>query len=349
MEAARHMAIARQEMGVDAPPAVVLEVIGACDFGTVPGTSHDVSLLAREDSRLIAAFAVKHAPHQGHTIKEVIADPGGRFTFRHLNGPYEGAVEVLHVLPAAGGVRLIFDAELQASEGSMPRLLKLSFEHTMQCYLLDIKRAAEARVQPLSLAGEPFTLVVPVPAIATEEELVGAIGAQEEAEWGHAGHGRGVERVALSLAEAVMLPPRQVEHLRRAAVLHDAGKIALDSALWGTRGVLAPPQRTMMEAHAKLGHELATRAGIPEAVSTIILHHHERWDGTGYPDRLAGEAIPLRARILFLAEVIDSMLRATYRRASLTPAEVSAVIEAGAGTLWDPMLARKAARIVRGK
>jgi putative nucleotidyltransferase with HDIG domain len=346
---ARRVTIAPQEIGVEAPATLVRTIIGSCDFASLPGASYEVRLLAREDHRVVASFFTRHEPQHGHTLKEVTIHHAGRFTFRHLTGPFEGAVEELRLFPTAGGARLLVGAEFEAGEGSLPRLLKLSFEHAVQRYLRDVKRVAESRLQPLSVADAPFTLVVPVPAIIAEDDLVEAIGAQEEAEWGHVGHGRGVERVALSLAEAVMLPSRQIEHLRRAALLHDAGKIALDSALWGTRSTLAPSQRAMMEAHAQLGHDLAARIGAPDAVTAIILHHHERWDGKGYPARLHGDAIPLRARILFLAEAIDSMLRATYRRSAMTPAETAAALEAGAGTLWDPMLARKAARIVRGR
>ncbi|HWE62410.1 MAG TPA: HD domain-containing phosphohydrolase, partial [Chloroflexota bacterium] len=207
----------------------------------------------------------------------------------------------------------------------------------------------EARIRPLDPATAPLTVLVPLPMITTAVEMLAAIEAQEEAEWGHAGHGRGVERVAMSLAEAVLLPDRQYDLLRESAVFHDAGKIALDSALWGTRGALSAEQRAMMEAHAGLGYDLTGRIDLPDAVRSIILHHHEHWDGTGYPDQLAGEAIPLRARILFLAETIDSMLRSSYRRSAMTPAQVAATLEAGAGRIWDPMLARKAARIVRGR
>ena|SRR5579871_1938312 len=102
-----------------------------------------------------------------------------------------------------------------------------------------------------------------------------------------------------------------------------------------------------MQAHARIGHDLAARAGVPTAISTGILYHHERWDGQGYPSGLAGEQIPLRARILFLAERVDSMMRANYRRPPLSVPQVIASIEAGAGKLWDPALARTATRLIK--
>lgn len=185
-------------------------------------------------------------------------------------------------------------------------------------------------------------------AFASEHALVVAAEVQEEEEFGHAGHGTGVARVAAGLVGAMDWPADQADLLRRAALLHDAGKIALDRALWGSRSPLSSWQRRLMEAHATLGSELADSVGMGEAVITAILHHHERWDGGGYPARLAGEAIPTMARVLFVAEATDSMLRASYRRPPLAPARVAEVLESGAGRLWDPRLARQAARMVGG-
>jgi putative nucleotidyltransferase with HDIG domain len=188
----------------------------------------------------------------------------------------------------------------------------------------------------------------PLPNLEDEDELRYAVEAQEEEEFGHSGHGRGVARVAAALAEALGLTAGQVDELHTAALLHDAGKISLDRALWGSRGTITAWQRRLMEAHTSFGSELADRVGLPDSIVRTILHHHERWDGSGYPAHLAGEAIPLSGRILFVAEVVDSMLRTSYRRPVMKPGHVAAVLEAGAGHRWDPRVARHAARMVRG-
>jgi putative nucleotidyltransferase with HDIG domain len=192
-------------------------------------------------------------------------------------------------------------------------------------------------------------LLTDLPALTTEEQLLHAVEEQEAFEWGHSGHGKGVARVALSLAESAMLPPRQVDVLVRAALLHDVGKVALASSLWSTRGVLDDADRGQMAEHVRLGAEMAAQAGLPAALVTTILQHHERWDGAGYPNGLAGEAIPLRTRIVALAESVDTMLRATYRRAPLNIDQVVSRLEADAGHRWDPILARQVVRIIRGK
>jgi putative nucleotidyltransferase with HDIG domain len=187
-----------------------------------------------------------------------------------------------------------------------------------------------------------------LPNLDSEDDLRRAVEAQEEEEFGHRGHGLGVARIAAGLAEAMGLTSRQLDELHIAALLHDGGKIILDRALWGCRGTIIAWQRRLMEAHTSFGSELADRVGLADAVVRTILHHHERWDGRGYPARLAGDAIPLSGRILFVAEAVDSMLRESYRRPAMQPRQATAVLEAGAGRLWDPRVAHHAARLVRG-
>jgi putative nucleotidyltransferase with HDIG domain len=187
-----------------------------------------------------------------------------------------------------------------------------------------------------------------LPSFAGETDLRLAVEAQEEEEFGHVGHGLGVARIAAGLAAAMGLPTEVLDSLRTAALLHDGGKLALDRALWEGRGTILPWQRKLMEAHASFGSALAEQAGVPDTAVMAILHHHERWDGTGYPAKLQGDLIPLPARILFVAEVVDSMLRVSYRRQPLAPSQVVGILEAGAGHLWDPEVTGHAVRMVRG-
>jgi putative nucleotidyltransferase with HDIG domain len=187
-----------------------------------------------------------------------------------------------------------------------------------------------------------------LPGFADGVALHLAVEAQEEEEFGHVGHGLGVARIAEGLAAAMGLQADGIEQLRTAALLHDSGKLALDRALWGGRCTILPWQRKLMEAHTSFGSELAEQVGTSSAAVLAILHHHERWDGTGYPAKLQGDLIPLPARILFVAEVVDSMLRASYRRQPLTPSQAVGVLEAGAGHIWDPEVTRHAVRMVRG-
>jgi HD-GYP domain-containing protein (c-di-GMP phosphodiesterase class II) len=345
----KRMEIVPQQVTIAAPIEFVFEMLATVDYECRPGSGRSVSRIGSGSQRTVAAFASVGIQGQTHTVKEIVATPPDRLTYTHMSGPYAGATEEILLRGNGTFVELLLSAQFKIAASSPHRLLKLTFEHLAQEHLRDIKEAAEARTRPVDHTGGPASMLVHVPSMTTEAQLLDAVDVQEEAEWGHVGHGRGVARVAVSLAESVMLPQRQIDNLMRAALLHDVGKVALDSSLWGTRGTLTPLQREKMAAHPRLGHELAARAGLSESILTAILHHHERWDGLGYPERLAGEAIPLRARILCIAENVDSMMRASYRREVVSTHKVATMMEEDDGQQWDPMLARRTARIIRGK
>jgi putative nucleotidyltransferase with HDIG domain len=185
--------------------------------------------------------------------------------------------------------------------------------------------------------------------IVTEQELLDLSEAQEQAEWGHAGHGRGVARIAQYLAGSLRLPNSTIETLTRAALLHDVGKIKVNSNLWSSLEKLRPEQRKVLEAHSQCGAELAAQVGLPLSIQRAILHHHERWDGRGYPHGLKGDAIPIGARILCVAEQVDSLMRSTYRRDSVTHDQMLTIVAARTGREWDPHLAKIVSPILRGR
>jgi putative nucleotidyltransferase with HDIG domain len=342
---------APQRTVVHAPLARVFEAASGVEYQGAPGSGREVRVISREQRRTIAAFSLQQAQSQSTLVKEVVGIPPDRVMYRHLAGPYVGATEVLHLRMVEEGTEALLRARFGAEEESAARLVGLSLEHAAAEHLQDLKAAVEGRAHPAAAegVGKPDERSVPLPVMTSEQQLLAAVDRQEEAEWGHVGHGRGVARVAVSLAESVVLPQRQVEILISAALLHDVGKIALDNALWGTRGILSDQDRARMQAHSRLGADMAAQASLAEGVQSSILHHHERWDGAGYPDGLSGENIPLRARILAIAENVDTMLRASYRRETLSMTRILASLEEDGGQRWDPMLAREAVRIIRGR
>jgi putative nucleotidyltransferase with HDIG domain len=253
-----------------------------------------------------------------------------RYLYRIVDESFPGGWEELTLRAEADRTEAVLTAGFMAPHGSDHRRLRLRLEQALRTQLLQLISVAEAHADPA----------------VNVRQLLTAVAQQEEIEWGHAGHSRGVERIAVALAEAILLPPYQIAYVQQAAQLHDIGKIALDSSLWARRGVLLASQRSALEPHAVLGARHASRVGLPEPVATAIRHHHEQWNGQGYPGQLAGEAIPLKARMLFLAEAVDSMLRPSYRRASLTTPEVLARLTAGADRLWDPRLTYLVMRLI---
>ncbi len=346
---ARVIEIERQQISIDAPQAVVLDLIAHVDYSCLPGSGRSVTVMSRDGQHVVAAFSTATLHAQINMVKEIVPAPPDRVTYRHVAGPYVGADEELYVLARREATDVLLDARFSLAEGSSAQLHKFAFEHEAQQHLRDIKAAAESRGQTQEQAEEPASMLSLLPDDPDEKQLLQAVDAQEEAEWGHIGHGRGVARVAISLAESIMLPRRQIDTLVRAALLHDIGKVAVPSALWGTLGRISAEDREVMQAHAALGADLAERAGLPESVLHCIRHHHERWDGGGYPGHLAGENIPLRARILAIGECVDTMMRASYRRETLGTTRILEALERGAGSAWDPMLARETQRIIKGK
>jgi putative two-component system response regulator len=118
-----------------------------------------------------------------------------------------------------------------------------------------------------------------------------------------------VGQIAALLAEAIGVDAAQQDMLRRAAVLHDIGKMALPEGVLGHRHVLDPAARRVMERHTVLGASILAHGRAPwiQLAATIALNHHERWDGSGYPTGLLGEAIPLAARLVAVADVYDAL------------------------------------------
>ncbi|MCP2014276.1 diguanylate cyclase [Deinococcus sp. HSC-46F16] len=153
------------------------------------------------------------------------------------------------------------------------------------------------------------------------------------------GHTERVTHLALTFGEGLGLPPERLLGLRQGAALHDIGKLGVPDAVLLKPGRLTPEERLLIETHAPRGAELAARIPFlhPEARG-VIRSHHERWDGTGYPDGLRGEGVPLLARIFALCDVYDALTSDRPYRAALPPEEALAILEAGRGTQFDPAL-----------
>ena len=120
-------------------------------------------------------------------------------------------------------------------------------------------------------------------------------------------HSENVARYASGIAETLGLDPEQVEVIRRAALMHDIGKIGVPDAVFQKPGPLTPRERIVMEQHVLIGTRLLDRLGFLGPEIPIIRHHHERWDGKGYPDGISGNGIPLGAQVLAVADTLDAI------------------------------------------
>jgi len=148
-------------------------------------------------------------------------------------------------------------------------------------------------------------------------------------------HSARVAELAARVAARLGLDREQIELSRLAGSLHDLGKLAIPEEILRKPGPLTGPERLVLERHPQIGFRMLDSLGI-DPVAKWILHHHERWDGTGYPDRLPGPEIPLGARIIFVVDAFDAMTSDRVYRGRLTQDHALAELERCAGTQFDP-------------
>ncbi len=151
-------------------------------------------------------------------------------------------------------------------------------------------------------------------------------------------HIRRLAALAGFLGEKAGLDPDRVDLLRSAALMHDVGKIGTPDEVLRKAGPLSAEERSVMERHALSGYEILTdsKSELLRLAATIALTHHERFDGTGYPNGLAGEAIPLEGRITAVADVFDALLSDRVYRPALRISEAVELLAEGRGTQFDP-------------
>ena len=144
----------------------------------------------------------------------------------------------------------------------------------------------------------------------TQKEVIftmGAIGEQRSKETGN--HVKRVAEYSKLLALHYGLPEEEAERLRQASPMHDIGKVAIPDAILNKCGHLTDDERTVMNSHARLGHEMLrhSQRQLLQCAATVAYEHHERWDGSGYPQELKGEDIHIYGRITALADVFDAL------------------------------------------
>jgi putative two-component system response regulator len=147
-----------------------------------------------------------------------------------------------------------------------------------------------------------------------------------------------VAMTAQALARLIGLDAEDQEIAYHAGLLHDIGQIGLPEDLLNKQGSLTPEEFAQIQKHTVLGAELAGPFRPATVLAPAIRHHHERWDGSGYPDKLQGPAIPMMARIVSVADAFHAMITDRPYRARYPVARALEILAAGSGTQWDPRL-----------
>jgi putative nucleotidyltransferase with HDIG domain len=152
-------------------------------------------------------------------------------------------------------------------------------------------------------------------------------------------HTQRVTTLTVRLAERVGIPPEQLEHVRRGALLHDVGKIGIPDAILRKTGPLSDDEWIILRRHPALAYSLLSSIEYLEPAIDIPWAHHERWDGTGYPRGLAGEEIPFPARVFAVVDVWDALTSDRPYREAWPPGKVMDYIRTESGTHFDPKVA----------
>jgi diguanylate cyclase (GGDEF)-like protein/putative nucleotidyltransferase with HDIG domain len=194
-----------------------------------------------------------------------------------------------------------------------------------------IYRSARARLQSKTNEVEALSQLH----LATAEALATAIDAKDQTTHCHV---RRVQIYAAGMGEVFGLSTEEIAALKAGALLHDVGKLAVPPHILNKPGPLTPAEFEKMKIHTVVGAQILGRVDFPYPVIPIIRHHHEQWDGRGYPDKLRGEQIPITARIISVVDCFDSVREDRPFRRSMTLDEATALLLRGAGIHFDPVI-----------
>ncbi|HSB37496.1 MAG TPA: diguanylate cyclase [Gaiellaceae bacterium] len=204
-------------------------------------------------------------------------------------------------------------------------------------------RAAAATIQTQNVSLEHANRLLKERSTAAMESLSATVDARDAYT---AGHSRRVQQLALAIGRELGLSQAELDLLGHAALFHDIGKLAIPDAILLKPASLTEEEWELMQRHADEGARIIDRLGFLNDAVPAIRHHHERFDGTGYPDGLKGEEIPLGARIIHVADALDSMLTTRIYRAARPATEALHELRRAAGTQFCPRCVAALERIL---
>ncbi len=225
----------------------------------------------------------------------------------------------------------------------------LLMRKTQEAYLkhtqksaMKLREAAET-IQSQNVSLEQANKLLRERSTAAMESLSATVDARDSYT---AGHSRRVQQLSLAIGRELGLSQAELDLLGHAALFHDIGKLAIPDAILLKPASLTGEEWALMQRHAEEGARIIDRLGFLQDAVPAIRHHHERFDGTGYPDRIAGEEIPLGARIIHVADALDSMLTTRIYRAARPVNEALAEVKNKSGSQFCPRCVAALERIL---
>ena len=230
-----------------------------------------------------------------------------------------------------------FDADVAL--GSLYRALqKKKLEREVQDYRLHLEEMVSERTQQLRTALQQTE--------RSYEDTLEALGAAIDLrDSPTAGHSRRVFLYSMELAKSIGGLEQEIRSIAMGAWLHDIGKLATPDRVLLKPGPLTDSEWEIMRRHARIGYDLVKSISFLAGAAEIVLTHHERFDGSGYPQKMKGDEIPFGARIFAVADTLDAMTSDRPYRAALPLQAAQEVIERGSGTLFDPLVAAAFLRV----
>jgi diguanylate cyclase (GGDEF)-like protein/putative nucleotidyltransferase with HDIG domain len=285
------------------------------------------NVLSRAGHRVVtassAADAIQVAADEG--ITAVLTDvtmPGGISGLELINALHEKRPS-LPIIPITGA----------ADESSLREALDRGAAGfiTKPFTSAELREKVDAALHRIQLSEVELRERLLAPTVASV--LANAIEVRDS---GMEGHTERLAALALALGRGTGLTEAELEALELGAVLHDVGKIGIRDSDLLKPDPLTDDERAVIQTHIVVGDQMLVPLDLLEQVRPIVRHHHERWDGTGYPDRLVGEQIPLLARIVAVADSIEAMTGPRPYRSPLSLEGVIEQLQQGRGSQWDP-------------
>ncbi|MFQ5927747.1 MAG: diguanylate cyclase, partial [Terriglobia bacterium] len=281
------------------------------------------------DKKITTSLGLATFPTHASTPQELIQiTDASMYLAKHQGGNSVVSAELYRLSEQKQWQRSVLEAYLGVT---IKRLFATGPEAFEEIY----RRLEYITESPAGDGGQADEL--PTPVLETVTSLAFAIDAKDHYTQGHS---QNVARYSIALGRHLGLAEKSVEELHLAAILHDVGKFGIPERVLHKPSPLDPDEFEIMKEHAVLGARILEPLRTIPAIQKIVRHHHEYFDGTGYPDGLKGERIPLASRIIAIADAFDTMVtERTYKR-SRTREEAFAELQRGAGTQFDPKLVK---------
>ncbi len=253
-------------------------------------------------------------------------------TYQELSTSENRAAPV-HAMPSAPTTRVVFPL---LHGGDVLGNITIDVSHGIALdeeHINDIRRVADR----VALGVSNVRLLGQLDALSTGTLRAFARAIDANSAW-TAGHSERVTHIALAIGQRLRLSSGELSALYRGGLMHDVGKIGIPSSILDKAGKLSADERTIIEQHPSIGERILTPIPGLRDTLAIVRSHHERFDGQGYPDRLAGDAIPWLARVLSVADVYDALASDRPYRAGLSHRAAIAMIEGQSGSAFDPVV-----------